>query len=380
MTNENLQIDEGKERKAGWLELFFDLVYVVIISKIVHELSHLHDGHLQHNLFLNYLIILVPVWWLWTGHTMYVNRFGIDDKLEKILTFVQMFLIIVLSMFVGAGDLQTTHLYYVSVYFLIRICTVLLYLRGSVLYPENKKTALIIAKIITGGALISLSGLFFLKTHLQVGVALLYVGILFDIVVLYLSQKKYAFTTFFKELLIERYGLLAIIILGESVVNLSRSLGEIHWNLNIALNGILGFLLLVSVWWSYFGITGYVSDRKFIAPNIIYGHLFIYAALGFVATIIQFTITQDIIMKDFKILVISTMLSLLIGFFIVSISSVEKKLQYFAKKVAILAAIIAVVLLFNSYFLIIFSTTSIFIYGTYTFSKSMRGVKYNFGD
>jgi len=375
MTNENLQIDESKERKAGWLELFFDLVYVVIISKIVHELSHLHDGHLQHNLFLNYLIILVPVWWLWTGHTMYANRFGIDDKLEKILTFVQMFLIIVLSMFVGAGDLQTTHLYYVSVYFLIRICTVLLYLRGSVLYPENKKTALIIAKIITGGALISLSGLFFLKTHLQIGVALLYVGILFDIIVLFLCQIKYSFSAFFKELLIERYGLLAIIILGESIVNLSRSLGGIHWNLNIALNGTLGFILLVSVWWSYFGLTGYVSDRKFLPPNVIYGHLFIYAALGFLATIIQFTITQDIIMKDFKILVISTMLSLLLGFFIVSISAVEKKLRYFAKKVAILAAIIAVVLLFNSYFLIIFSITSIFIYGTYIFSKSMKGVK-----
>jgi len=193
--------------------------------------------------------------------------------------------------------------------------------------------------------------------------------------VLFLCQIKYSFSAFLKELLIERYGLLAIIILGESIVNLSRSLGDIHWNLNIALNGTLGFLLLVSVWWSYFGLTGYVSDRKFLPPNVIYGHLFIYAALGFLATIIQFTITQDIIMKDFKILVISTMLSLLLIFFMVSISAVEKKLRFFSKKVAILAAIIAVVILFNSYFLIIFSITSIFIYGTYIFSKSIKGVK-----
>ena len=370
MTNNDLQ---SKERKAGWLELFFDLVYVVIISKIVHELAHLHDGHLQHNLFLNYLIVLVPVWWLWTGHTMYANRFGIDDKYEKILTFVQMFLIIVLSLFVGAGDLQTTHLYYVSIYFLIRICTVLLYLRGSVLSPEKKETAYVTSKIITGGALISLSGVFFLKTHLQIGVALLYVGILFDIVMLFLSQRKYTSSKIFKELLLERYGLLAIIILGESIVNLSRSFGEINWNLNIALTGILGFLLLVSVWWSYFRLTGYVSDGKYLAPAVIYGHLFIYAALGFVATIIQFTIMQDIIMKDFKILVISTMLSLLTGLFIVNIASAKNKIDYFGKNIAILAAMIAAVLLFNSYFLIIFGITLIFIFGTLIFSKSMKG-------
>ena len=151
-------IEKVIKRKASWLDLFFDLVYVVVISKIVHEMSHLHHGHLQDNMFLNYLIMLVPIWWLWTGHTMYVNRFGIDDTVEKVLTFIQMFLIIVLSIFVGAGDLQTTHAYYVSIYFLIRISTALLYLRGSIISPEKKNEAWAVAKIITGGAFISLSG------------------------------------------------------------------------------------------------------------------------------------------------------------------------------------------------------------------------------
>jgi len=369
-------IEKIIERKASWLELFFDLVYVVVFSKIVHEMAHLHHGHLQDNMFLNYLIVLVPIWWLWTGHTMYVNRFGLDDTVEKVLTFSQMFLIIVLSIFVGAGDLQETHPYYVSIYFLIRICTALLYVRGSIIFPEKKKEALAVSKIITGGALISLSGLLLINTYLQIGVALLYVGILFDIVALYLSSSKYDVAKIHGGLLLERHGLLTIIILGESIVNLSGQLGlgDIHWTINVAFNGILGYLLLVTIWWNYFGLTKHLEEKNLgSGRTIIYGHLFIYAGLGLVATIIGFTITQDIVMKDFKILVLSTMLSLLIGLFIVTSSIIGKKLPYLAKTVAIFAAIAAVVILFNSYTLIILSITLIYIYGTYMISQSLKG-------
>lgn len=33
-------------RKAIWLELFYDLVFVVAIAKAVHALGHVHDGHI----------------------------------------------------------------------------------------------------------------------------------------------------------------------------------------------------------------------------------------------------------------------------------------------------------------------------------------------
>ncbi len=116
-----------------------------------------------------------------------------------------------------------------------------------------------------------------------------------------------------------------------------------------------------------------MSGGKHFHPSVIYGHVFIYAALGFIATIIKFSIVQDIILKDFKILVVSTMFSLVAGFLIINISSVSKKLQYAVKKIAVLSAIAAVVLLIDSYSLIILSVTSISVFGTYLFTRSLKG-------
>ena len=36
----------AEHRHATWLELFFDLVFVVVVAKVTHLLAHTHHGHL----------------------------------------------------------------------------------------------------------------------------------------------------------------------------------------------------------------------------------------------------------------------------------------------------------------------------------------------
>jgi low temperature requirement protein LtrA len=55
-------------RHATWLELFYDLVFVVVIFQLAHNLEE--DFSL--NGFLGFLALFVPVWWSWTG----AGRFG----------------------------------------------------------------------------------------------------------------------------------------------------------------------------------------------------------------------------------------------------------------------------------------------------------------
>ena len=40
----------GSDRRATWLELFFDLIFVVAIAKAAHVLLHVHDGHISTDL------------------------------------------------------------------------------------------------------------------------------------------------------------------------------------------------------------------------------------------------------------------------------------------------------------------------------------------
>jgi low temperature requirement protein LtrA len=59
------------DRKVSWLELYFDLFFVVVMYYLVHELAY--DFSIQ-NLFQYTLMFLSSVW-LWFSYTYYKEVF-----------------------------------------------------------------------------------------------------------------------------------------------------------------------------------------------------------------------------------------------------------------------------------------------------------------
>jgi low temperature requirement protein LtrA len=56
-------LDDQGERHATWLELFFDLVFVISIAEVAHTLE---DYHTLAD-FLGTAGLFVAVWWAWVG-------------------------------------------------------------------------------------------------------------------------------------------------------------------------------------------------------------------------------------------------------------------------------------------------------------------------
>ena len=79
----------GKEKKVGWLELFYDLIYVATIIQLGNALS----DHVGLGGFLAFAGLFAPIWFTWTGFTFYANRFVVDDFVHRLLVFAQMFAI-----------------------------------------------------------------------------------------------------------------------------------------------------------------------------------------------------------------------------------------------------------------------------------------------
>ena len=66
-------------------ELFYDIFYVAVISKI-------SGSHLQSwSDYGSYISLFIPIWWAWSMVTFYATRFDTDDVLHRLLIFVQMF-------------------------------------------------------------------------------------------------------------------------------------------------------------------------------------------------------------------------------------------------------------------------------------------------
>ncbi|MFG2721657.1 low temperature requirement protein A [Streptomyces sp. NPDC048416] len=65
-------IDATEEHRAGWFELFFDLVFVVTVSVLAHVL-HGDPGPAE---FGQFLVLFFPAWWAWANLSVTVNLFG----------------------------------------------------------------------------------------------------------------------------------------------------------------------------------------------------------------------------------------------------------------------------------------------------------------
>src|SRR5919108_5092627 len=114
-----------EERRATWLELFFDLVFVVAVAELGETLSD--DATLGG--FVRYLALFVPVLWAWAGFTFYANRFDTDDLVYRILVIVAMFAVAALATTIPeafAGGSRGFVLAYVS----IRLVLLVLYARA----------------------------------------------------------------------------------------------------------------------------------------------------------------------------------------------------------------------------------------------------------
>src|SRR5918998_6144306 len=85
--------DAGDERHASWLELFFDLVFVVAIAELSHELvvNHTLGG------FVIFAALFVPIFVAWQGFSFYADRFDTDDVLFRVSMLIAMLAIAALA-------------------------------------------------------------------------------------------------------------------------------------------------------------------------------------------------------------------------------------------------------------------------------------------
>ena len=87
--------DRPEHRQVTFLELFYDLVYVVIIAQLSHALA----GHIDWRGVAGYAFLFVIVWWAWYNGTTYHDLHGNNDIRTRIFTFLQMVSVVAMAIF-----------------------------------------------------------------------------------------------------------------------------------------------------------------------------------------------------------------------------------------------------------------------------------------
>ena len=124
---------EVEERSATWLELFYDLVFVVTVAELVALLAD--DISLPG--VLAYVALFIPIWWGWIGSTFYATRFDTDDLVHRLMTAVELFAVVALAVNVH-GALGETSRGFALAYAVLRGVLVFKYFGAGQAIPEAR--------------------------------------------------------------------------------------------------------------------------------------------------------------------------------------------------------------------------------------------------
>lgn len=268
-----------KERHATWLELFFDLVFVVCISGLANVLYQHQVIHL-----LNYTILFLMVWWLWIGISYYADQFNIHDLVGTASLFLAMVGIVLLNYYLPMA-LDRHWKDFAAIYFSMRLLLIVLYIRA---YIDSPISRALLFKYIAGfsvAAFFWLISLFFTK---DIAMGCWVVAMCIDLptpIFAYVTTKNIPAQVSHMD---ERFGLFVIIVLGQTVLTVSHSLQTVSWTAYHVATALIGFLIIFFCWRFYFADssentihTALRGKQSTLLLSFVYGygHFFIYAAI-----------------------------------------------------------------------------------------------------
>ncbi len=266
-------VDDDGPRHATWLELFYDLVFVIAIGAVNQRLS----THTSLRDITFDVLFFVPVWWAWVGHTIYANRFDVDDLPYRILTFLQM--LGALGMALTMQDaLEGNGRSFALSYICVRLILLILYAHAWLHVPRARPIARFYLLVFgTGMALWMLSLFFPSPLFLLLWAA----GMLFDMIMPWFARPLLSTAELDARHLPERFGLFIIIMLGEQMFAVVRSLEGTVWTGTAIAGALLAFLIAAATWWFYFEYLDVWQDSRCLRGGqpFIYGHLTLAAGM-----------------------------------------------------------------------------------------------------
>lgn len=271
--------EEGRERHATWFELFFDLVFIIAVAQLAHELA----ADTSARGFLRFALLFAPVWWAWVLYTVYADRFDTDDVAYRLLGMLGMLTIAAMGVtlpraMTGDGGM-TSDAAFALAYLAARAVSVLLYLRASRYVP----IAVPLLRIHgTGFAVAAALWLPALLLPAPGRYALWTAALAADLLVIpFLNGRTIGRVPLSLSHLPERFGLFTILVLGESIVAVATGLGDVGWGPRSSFVAVAAFGLACCVWWLNFDfVDASPLSRRFpIRMVYTYGHFPIVVGL-----------------------------------------------------------------------------------------------------
>ena len=242
---------EADEKRVAPLELFFDLVFVFALTQVTQLMAAnptwtgLGQG----------ILVLAALWWAWGAYAWLTNYIASEEDRERLLMFAVMaaFLVAALAVPQAFGD---DALLFAVAYALARWLHIFIFAEANANVDTGEAIRRLARTALPAPALLIVAA--FLDGTPQ---ALLWIAALatdfsgpfvFGVKGFRVSPGHFA----------ERFSLIVIIALGESIVAIGAGIqGEL--DAGVIGGALLGLVVACALWWAYFDVVALVSERHF---------------------------------------------------------------------------------------------------------------------
>ena len=242
-----------EDRTVSFLELFYDLVYVVVIARAAHTLAE----DISWRSVAEFAVVFGLIWLAWLNGTVYHDLHGRDDGRSRAFIFVQMLVLALLAVFTAdAAGASGTQFGLVYGAFLV----VLTWLWYSVRRRDAAEYRVLTGRYLAGmmASIPIVGGSAFLPDGPRLIVWALFVaawiagGFLLGVTAGPGRDGGFVVT----DSMVERFGLFTIIVLGEVVVGVVTGLSELEPDFRVVATGLIGLVVGFGIWWTYFDYVG----------------------------------------------------------------------------------------------------------------------------
>jgi low temperature requirement protein LtrA len=213
--------------------------------------------------------LFVPVWWAWMGFTFYANRFDTDDLAYRLLMLLAMFCVAALATTIPSVFRGATNGFALA-YIAVRLVLITLYARASRHVPEARALVRTFLTFFSVAILVWAVSLAFDAPWAYVCWA---VALAIELAAPIRAWRLLPDAPVDRRHLPERFGLLTLIVLGESVLAVVVGVSKISWDAGSATAAAMGFLVAAALWWIYFD---FLDEGALTARGVFGGLTYTY--------------------------------------------------------------------------------------------------------
>jgi low temperature requirement protein LtrA len=243
---------DDRDKQVAPLELFFDLVFVFALTRVTELMSEnpTWEGLGQG------LLVMIALWWAWGSYAWLTNYIAADEGVERLLMFAVMGAMVVAALAVPHAFTDDALLFAIA-YAIARWLHIFLFAEANDDVDTGQAIVRLARTALPAPTLLIVAGLVDDgTTRAVIWIVALTIDLagplVFGVRGFRVSAHHFA----------ERFGLIVIIALGESIVAIGAGVSS-DLDAGIILAAALGVVVSCALWWAYFDVWALITEKRF---------------------------------------------------------------------------------------------------------------------